>query len=51
MYMREPGEAAESLPPLAGGLGVTVWSAAIATLVLGVCPWLVLDFAGRAALR
>jgi NADH-quinone oxidoreductase subunit N len=50
MYMREPAEAAGELLPLAGGLRVAVWSAVVATLVLGVCPWLVLDFAGRVAL-
>ncbi|MBI3280172.1 MAG: NADH-quinone oxidoreductase subunit N, partial [Acidobacteria bacterium] len=49
MYMHEPGEAMESLPPLGFGLKTALWASAVATLVLGVFPSFVLDFAGRSA--
>jgi len=49
MYMHEPGESTENLPPLSAGLKTAIWISALATLALGVYPSLALDFAGRAA--
>jgi NADH-quinone oxidoreductase subunit N len=51
MYMQEPGEASENLPPAGPALQVAVYGSAVATLLLGVLPSLVLDFANRAALK
>ena len=45
MYMREPGEAAADLQPLAPGVGVALWGSAIGTLVLGIFPSLILNYA------
>jgi NADH-quinone oxidoreductase subunit N len=47
MYMQDPAPASENLPPLPGGIRVTLWGAAIATLVLGIFPSFVLDFAAK----
>lgn len=47
MYMNEPGAACDNLPPLPTGIKATLWSAAAATLILGIFPSLVLDFAGK----
>jgi len=49
MYMHEPGESTENLPPLSAGLKAAIWISALATLALGVYPSPALDFAGRAA--
>jgi len=49
MYMREPGEAAAGVPPLAGGLRATLVLASAGTLALGIFPTAVLDFARYAA--
>jgi NADH-quinone oxidoreductase subunit N len=51
MYMHEPGESVEALPPAGALLQVAVYGAAAGTLLLGIFPSLVLDFANRAALR
>jgi NADH-quinone oxidoreductase subunit N len=51
MYMREPGESVESLPPAGALLQIAVYGSAVGTLLLGIFPSLVLDFANRAALR
>ncbi len=45
MYMKEPGEATLSLQPLGIGIGATLWVAALGTLVLGIFPSVVLNFA------
>ena len=45
MYMHEPGEATLSLQPLSAGIRTTLWAAALGTLVLGIFPSLVLNFA------
>ncbi|MEO8657781.1 MAG: NADH-quinone oxidoreductase subunit N [Bryobacteraceae bacterium] len=47
MYMHEPGAACDNLPPLPAGIRATLWSAAVVTVLLGIFPSLVLDFAGR----
>jgi len=49
VYMREPGAATESLPPLAPGVRAAVWISAIGTLALGIVPSFVLSFAGDAS--
>ena len=51
MYMREPGESVESLPAAGALLQIAVYGSAVGTLLLGIFPSLVLDFANRAALR
>ena len=48
MYMRPAAEDGEVLPPLSGGLKTALWVSAVATLVLGVLPSHVLEFAGAA---
>ena len=45
MYMKEPGEAAAQLQPLAPGVGVALWGSAIGTIVLGIFPSLILNYA------
>jgi NADH-quinone oxidoreductase subunit N len=49
MYMHEPGESTDGLTPLAAGVKAALWSSAAATLILGIFPTLVLDFAGKSA--
>ncbi len=49
MYMHDPQEGTEGLPPLAGGPTAVLWISAVATVVLGIFPGFVLDFAGRSA--
>jgi NADH-quinone oxidoreductase subunit N len=45
MYMKEPGEATSTLPPLSPGIRTTLWAAALGTLLLGIFPSVVLNFA------
>jgi NADH-quinone oxidoreductase subunit N len=49
MYMREPGEAVASLPAPPTEIKVALWSAAVATLALGIFPSRILEFANQAA--
>ena len=51
MYMKEPGESAENLPPVGMALKIAVFASAIGTLVLGIFPSLVLDYASRTVLK
>ncbi|HTB14924.1 MAG TPA: NADH-quinone oxidoreductase subunit N [Bryobacteraceae bacterium] len=51
MYMKEPGESAENLPPVGFGLRVTVYASAIGTLFLGIFPSSVLNYASRTILK
>jgi NADH-quinone oxidoreductase subunit N len=51
MYFREPGEPAENLPPAGAALQIAVYGSAIGTLVLGIFPSWLLEFASKAALR
>lgn len=46
MYMREPGSATEELEPISGGIHIAAWIAAVATLVLGIFPDLLLGITG-----
>jgi NADH-quinone oxidoreductase subunit N len=49
MYFRDPADSTRDLPPLAPGIQAVLWGAAVATLILGIYPSIVLDFAGRSA--
>jgi NADH-quinone oxidoreductase subunit N len=49
MYMHEPTSTTDSLQPLSAGLKTALLASAVATVLLGVFPSLVLDFAGRSA--
>jgi NADH-quinone oxidoreductase subunit N len=49
MYMHEPGEATDKLPPLPGGLQAALWSSVAGTLILGIFPSWVLGFATSSA--
>jgi NADH-quinone oxidoreductase subunit N len=51
MYFREPGEAAENIPPAGAALQIAVYGSAIGTVLLGIFPSTVLDFATKAALK
>jgi NADH-quinone oxidoreductase subunit N len=51
MYMEEPGASAENLPPVGLGLKVAVYASAIGTLILGIFPSSVLDYASRTVLK
>jgi NADH-quinone oxidoreductase subunit N len=51
MYMHEPGESTENLPPADAALKIAVYGSALATLALGIVPSIVLDFANQAALK
>ena len=51
MYFREPGEAAENIPPAGAALQIAVYAAALGTVLLGIFPSTVLDFATKAALK
>ncbi|MBV9769571.1 MAG: NADH-quinone oxidoreductase subunit N [Bryobacterales bacterium] len=45
MYMQEPGEATLSVQPVGAGIGATLWVAAAGTLLLGIFPSVLLNFA------
>ncbi len=49
MYMREPSEAATNAEPLTLGLRAALLLPALGTLVLGIFPSWVLDFAGKSS--
>jgi NADH-quinone oxidoreductase subunit N len=49
MYMHEPGEAVDSAEPLAPSLGFALLLPALGTLVLGIFPNWVLEFATQAS--
>jgi len=49
MYMQEPGEAVADLPAPGPALKATLWASALATLILGIFPSRVLEFAASAA--
>lgn len=49
MYMHEPSGASDSLQPLGAGIKTALWTSAVATVILGVFPTFVLDFAGKSA--
>jgi NADH-quinone oxidoreductase subunit N len=49
MYMHEPSSATDSLQPMGAGMKTALWTSAAATVILGIFPTLVLDFAGKSA--
>jgi NADH-quinone oxidoreductase subunit N len=49
MYMHEPSAASEGLQPLSSGLRTALVASVLATIILGVFPSWVLDFAGTSA--
>ena len=49
MYMNEPGEGMLRLPPPSAGIWTTLWVSAVGTLVLGIFPSVVLNFATRSS--
>lgn len=49
MYMNEPGEATLALQPVSAGIGATMWVSAVGTLVLGVFPSILLNFANTSS--
>jgi NADH-quinone oxidoreductase subunit N len=49
MYMREPSEATAKVEPLPAGLRLALILPALGTLLLGIFPSWVLDFAGRSS--
>jgi NADH-quinone oxidoreductase subunit N len=49
MYMHEPGSASEGLQPPSPGIKTALLASAVATILLGIFPSLVLDFAGKSA--
>jgi NADH-quinone oxidoreductase subunit N len=51
MYMKEPGESVENLPPVGFGMKVAVYASALGTLILGIFPSSVLDYASRTVLK
>ncbi len=51
MYFKEPGESAENLPSPGAALRIAVYGSAIGTVLLGIFPGWVLDFATKSALK
>jgi NADH-quinone oxidoreductase subunit N len=51
MYMREPGESVDHLPPVGAAMKIAVYGSAVGTVLLGIFPSFVLDFASKAALK
>jgi NADH-quinone oxidoreductase subunit N len=49
MYMHEPGESTVTLEPLSPGIRTTLWAAALGTLILGIFPSLLLNFAANSS--
>ena len=49
MYMHEPSEAVSTAEPLSGGLRLALILPALGTILLGVFPGWVLDFAGKSS--
>ncbi|MCW5980240.1 MAG: NADH-quinone oxidoreductase subunit N [Bryobacteraceae bacterium] len=49
MYFHEPGEAAQTVSPVAPGVKIALWASAAGTLLLGIFPSVILDFADRSA--
>jgi NADH-quinone oxidoreductase subunit N len=45
MYMNEPSKSTDTLQPLGAGIRITLWASALGTLILGIFPSLVLNFA------
>jgi NADH-quinone oxidoreductase subunit N len=51
MYMKDPEASAETLPDAGPAMKITVYGSAVGTLLLGIFPSFVLDFATKAGLK
>lgn len=51
MYMNDPQESMNTLQPAGSAMKIAVYGCAIGTLLLGIFPSFVLDFASKAALK
>jgi NADH-quinone oxidoreductase subunit N len=51
MYMNEPQESMNTLQPAGPAMKVAIYGSAVGTLLLGIFPSFVLDFASKAALK
>src|SRR5438094_9192782 len=51
MYMHDPDESSDVLEPAGTSLKMAVYASAATTILLGVVPSIVLDFANRAGLK
>jgi NADH-quinone oxidoreductase subunit N len=51
MYFKEPGESVENIPPAGAALRIAVYASALGTVLLGIFPSWVLNFATKAAIR
>jgi NADH-quinone oxidoreductase subunit N len=49
MYMQEPGESTATLQPLGIGIRTALWASALGTLILGIFPSTLLNFARNAS--
>ena len=49
MYMREPGDATLSVPPVSIGVKTALWATALGTLLLGIFPNVLLNFVSGAS--
>jgi len=49
MYMQEPGESTATLQPLGAGIQTALWASALGTLILGIFPSMLLNFAQNAS--
>lgn len=49
MYFQEPGEPAANAAPVTSGLRIAIVASALGTLLLGIFPGWLLDFAGKSA--
>ena len=51
MYFKDPAESVENLPAPGLGIQIAVFGSALGTLLLGIFPSAILEFASKAALR
>ena len=49
MYMREPGDATATVPPLSAGVKTALWASALGTSLLGIFPSVLLNFVNRSS--
>ena len=49
MYFHEPGEASNTIGPVAPGVRFALLASVVATLVLGIFPSFVLNYAGQSS--
>jgi NADH-quinone oxidoreductase subunit N len=49
MYFHEPGEASDTIGPMATGVRVALFASVVATLVLGIFPSYFINYAGQSS--